>query len=301
MNETTEALNKGDAALLPSQTVLDRPAVTMTLPAAAPAGQLSMGTPGALLQIAMNQGADLDRLERLMQMQLQWEANEARKQFIAAMADFKLNPPTILKTKRVYFESNKGGATTDYFHATHADVTLPIAAGLARHGISHCWVPEQRDGHVHVTCVLTHRLGHSESVHMFAAPDNSGNKNGVQAICSTKTLLERYTLLSATGLSTADMPDDDGRGAGSANPHDAHQHHDSGRQQAANTSAGGDGKAYYADEVFTENFKSYRKTLNKGKTNADDLITFVESNGTFFTDSQKRELRNYKPVTPVPA
>ena len=36
-------------------------------------------TPAALLAMAVQQGADLDKLERLMALQERWEANEARK------------------------------------------------------------------------------------------------------------------------------------------------------------------------------------------------------------------------------
>ena len=46
---------------------------------------------------------------------------------------------------------------------------------------------------------------------MVAPPDTSGNKSPVQAILSTKTLLERHLLLAATGLTAADMPDADDR------------------------------------------------------------------------------------------
>lgn len=46
-------------------------------------------TPMDLLSIAMDQGADLDRLERLMMMQERWEANEARKAYLSAFAAFK--------------------------------------------------------------------------------------------------------------------------------------------------------------------------------------------------------------------
>jgi len=43
----------------------------------------------------------------------------------------------------------------------------------------------------------------------------SGNKNPIQAIASTVSYLERYTLLAITGLTTKDM-DDDGKNAGGA-------------------------------------------------------------------------------------
>jgi hypothetical protein len=61
-----------------------------------------------------------------------------------------------------------------------------------------------------VTCVLTHKMGHSEETTLKAIPDTSGNKNTVQAIGSTVTYLERYTLLAAMGMAAAGM-DNDGR------------------------------------------------------------------------------------------
>jgi len=47
-------------------------------------------------------------------------------------------------------------------------------------------------------------------------PDMSGGKNAIQAVISAKSYLERHTLLAATGLTTKDIEDDDGRGASNA-------------------------------------------------------------------------------------
>ena len=77
-------------------------------------------TPMDLLRHAMDSGADLDRLEKLMGLQERWEANEARKAFADAMADFKKNPPTIFKDKHVGFKTDKG--RTEYDHATIGNV-----------------------------------------------------------------------------------------------------------------------------------------------------------------------------------
>lgn len=168
-------------------------------------------TPMHMLQVAMERGADLDKLQQLMDLQERWEANEARKAFVAAMAQFKANPPEILKGKHVRFETSKG--TTEYDHATLADVCAAAIKGLADVGISHRWDVNQ-ENRIRVTCILTHKQGHSESVAMTASPDESGGKNSIQAIGSTITYLQRYTLLAATGLAARDQVDDDGRSAG---------------------------------------------------------------------------------------
>lgn len=159
-------------------------------------------TPATLLQMAITQGADLDRLERLMELQERYEANEARKAYVSAMAAFKRNPPEIIKDKHVKF------GNTEYKHATLGNVVNVVVGALAEHGFSHRWKPTQKDGKITVACILTHQQGHSEETVLEASPDTSGAKNSIQAIASTVSYLERYTLLSASGLATSDMDDD---------------------------------------------------------------------------------------------
>lgn len=172
----------------------------------------TMATPADLVRYALESGADLDRLERLMDMQIKWEANEARKAFAEAMAEFKKNPPTIYKDKHVEFRTDKG--VTAYDHATIGNVVEKIVAALADHGFSHKWTPARSEGGmISITCVITHRLGHSEETTLEAGLDQSGGKNNIQAMISTKSYLERHSLLAATGLATRDTPDDDGRKA----------------------------------------------------------------------------------------
>ena len=53
----------------------------------AQAAQAALGatpTPSDLLRLAIDKGADLDRLERLMDLQAKYEAGQARKAFTAA-------------------------------------------------------------------------------------------------------------------------------------------------------------------------------------------------------------------------
>lgn len=160
--------------------------------------------PSDLLRLAVEQGKDMETLERLMALQERWEATQARKAYVEAMAAFKLDPPEIFKRKEVAF------GDTRYMHATLGDVTTAVINGLAQHGISHRWDTNQTDGRIVVTCILTHKLGHSESTALEAAPDSSGKKNAIQQVASTVTYLQRYTLLAASGLATKDMEDDDG-------------------------------------------------------------------------------------------
>lgn len=174
-------------------------------------------TPGRLLQFMLDHGKDLDidKMMKLAEMQTQHEERQARRTFTAALAAFKANPPTILKTKAVGFDSRDGGSRTEYKHATLHDVTSAVSAALSGRGLEARWQTRQHDGGaVEVICTLSHVDGHSESVSLRAGADTSGKKNNIQGIASTVTYLQRYTLLSILGLSTADMQDDDGIGGG---------------------------------------------------------------------------------------
>ena len=165
-------------------------------------------SPASMMQIALSRGADLDKLEKMLALQERWEANEAKKAYHTAMAAFKAAPPEIEKDKKVSFGAGKAA----YSHATLANVTDKINQALSAHGLSAAWKTAQDERGITVTCTITHRLGHSESTSLTAAPDNSGSKNAIQAVGSTITYLSRYTLLSLTGLATHDQ-DDDGNGA----------------------------------------------------------------------------------------
>lgn len=173
----------------------------------------AVATPGDLLRIAMaTANPDLDRLERLMEMQERHERREAEKAYADAMAMFKANPPTIGKNKKADFPTAKGRTTYDF--SDLGNVVAQIVPALAAHGFAHRWSLAQSGKSVTVTCTITHRLGHSESVTMTADNDETGGKNSIQSIGSAKSYLERYTLLAATGLAVSDGSDDDGATSG---------------------------------------------------------------------------------------
>ena len=184
-----------------------------------PAGTQPTAThPARMIELAIEKGADIEQLERLLALQERWEANEARKAYVQAMNRFKANRPTVYKNKDVGYNSKKAeGGRTEYSHATLDNVDEVLGEALSRVGISYSWRTRNLDqGWVEVTCVLTHELGHSETNTLAGPPDQSGNKNMIQAMGSTKTYLERYTLLGVTGTAVRGM-DDDGQG-GSQGP-----------------------------------------------------------------------------------
>ena len=169
--------------------------------------QKAAATPADIVLYAMQKGADIAQIEKFMDLQMKWEADQARKAYVADMAEFKKSPPEIIKDKQVAYSG------TSYMHATLGNVTEAIVSALARCGFSHRWDTEQNGANIVVTCILTHKLGHSERTSLSATKDDSGKKNSIQQMASTITYLQRYTLLAATGVATKDQSDDDGAGA----------------------------------------------------------------------------------------
>ncbi len=166
--------------------------------------ELSEPTPMQLVKMAMNQGLDAEKLGALMDLQLRWEANEARKAYVRAKGEFQKNAPAILKTKEVAYQQVK------YRHAELDKICETLIPELAKYGLSYSWKPEPTEStKIRMSCILSHRDGHSQVEATLEAPaDTTGSKNAVQAIGSTNFYLERYTLLAALGIAPKNSDDD---------------------------------------------------------------------------------------------
>lgn len=170
----------------------------------------------AILQLieraAANPNVDLDKMERLFEMRERFEKEAARKAFNAAVSEAKGEIGPIYKNKVVDFTSQKG--RTNYRHEDFAEVARTVDPVLNKYGLSYRYQTTQSGQRIRVTCILSHRDGHSEETTLEAGDDMSGNKNTIQAIGSAATYLQRYTLKLALGLSTSE--DDDGKASGGA-------------------------------------------------------------------------------------
>ena len=101
------------------------------------------------------------------------------------------------------------GGETSYQHEDLGEIARVVAPILAKHGLSYRFrTTSEINQPVSVTCIVSHRAGHTEDNTLVAGADNSGKKNVIQAIGSTITYLQRYTLKAALGLAAA--TDDDG-------------------------------------------------------------------------------------------
>lgn len=176
----------------------------------------ALTTPADLLRLAVQGGADLDRLERLMALQVQWEAREAEKAYSVAFAAFKAEAVRIIKNRSVNDGPLKGKKYAELFAVVNA-----VTPALSAHGLSTSWrlTKDDKDW-IEVTCTLKHSLGHFETVAMGGPPDTGGAKNLIMARASTITYLERYTLKAITGLSEQEDDNDGADGRSEDQPED---------------------------------------------------------------------------------
>ena len=160
----------------------------------------AMATPSQMLMKAVERGADLEQISKFMDLQERWQANQAKSEYLQAMSDFQAECPVIVAKKQGH----------NYKYAPIGDIIAQVKNLLSKHGISYRFEQSQQDNNIEITCVVSHRSGHSEKLTMSGKPDSMGQKSGIQASGSTVTYLRRYTLTGALGIVTADE-DSDGR------------------------------------------------------------------------------------------
>ncbi len=228
---------------------------------------------------ATDSNFDVAKLDALLAVKERWEKEEARKAFVSALTDFKADPPDIFKNKSVAFKDVR------YSHASLDNVSIAIGTSLAKHGLSHRWDVEQKDGKVRVTCVLMHSAGHSERVSMEAGADQSGSKNAIQALGSTVTYLERYSLLSITGMAVQDQ-DDDGQTAEPAKPIKGPEEHPAGWAPAVQPGAKM-GTAAAAPVVDPVMFHVAKGGVTKAKTTPAQFKIKATNGKDYFTMHEK--------------
>lgn len=151
---------------------------------------------------ARDPSVDMDKMLKLMDMRERSEIKQARVAFDEAISAAKGKIPPITRNATGH---------NDKKYADFAAIAKVVDPILAEHGLSYRFRTTQNDK-ISVTCILSHKAGHSEETTLVGPPDASGSKNAIQAIGSTLTYLQRYSLVQMLGLAAS--KDDDGRAAG---------------------------------------------------------------------------------------
>lgn len=182
--------------LLPQQELkpYEKPEESLELSAKLPA-------PMELLKWAKANGIAVTDLGAVMQYALEWQKEQARLAWIEDFDRFKAECPVILKNKHVGMKSQKSSGAPDYWYAELDKAAPVIIESLTRHNFTHRWETDETNPQwIKVTCVLTHKLGHSEKTTIGGPPDPSGGKNAIQAVGSSNSYLQRYSFFAACGI-----------------------------------------------------------------------------------------------------
>lgn len=164
-------------------------------------------TPMEMIAYAQRQGATIEQMEQLLQLNRDMKADIAREEYNNAFASLK-SESIFLKKDGIVGYKTKSGDLVGYSFLTLANMVDTVVPLMSKYGLSHSWIPGQLDGGISITCKVSHRLGHSESVTMSGPYDNSGKKNQLQSIGSAQAFLERYTFAAIMGLAASNQDDD---------------------------------------------------------------------------------------------
>ena len=164
------------------------------------------GSPVAIIREAIASGKSPEFLRELLNVRRDWEADEARKAFNLAIAEFQRRAPIIEKADKAY----------DKQYARMDRIWREIRPLLTELGLSVTWqICELRDTLCHVEGQLRHRDGHGERLTQdIPMPELIKGQNKAQQMGSAATYARRYALTAALGLVSGD--DDDGHAAGGA-------------------------------------------------------------------------------------
>lgn len=163
-------------------------------------------SPMEMLQEAVSKNMSAETIKSFMDLRDRWEASEARKAYMEAVAAFKADPPKVYKDRLNKQYGSK--------YSSLANLVNTVNVSLSEHGLNARWDYKQGDV-ITVTCILSHVMGHSEEVALSGPPDESGSKNKLQQIKSTITYLKIATFEAVTGIASEEgNADDDANSAG---------------------------------------------------------------------------------------
>jgi len=179
-------------------------------PTPPPTTKLAVQDPQALLARAIEVGAGIETIERLVSLAKEVRAFQAREAWYTAMAAFQANLPEIKKTLTARIQ---GRAQFSYTYAPLDEMLAAVRPVLGAHGLSVSWrTPAPQPDRVSVACRVAHELGHVEDSGEVSTPiDNTSSATPPQRVGSAMTYCRRYSMMNILGI--APEADDDANGA----------------------------------------------------------------------------------------
>jgi hypothetical protein len=161
--------------------------------------------PSAFISQAITQGASVETMEKLMNLQDRWESKMAKRAFDEAMAKFQALCPTIKKDKTVNNKPDKDGRVTlRYKFAPLDSIVAQVKRILQDCGFSYTITAKMEGNQITAICKVTHSLGHSEESSFQVPTDPDAYMNIQQKVGAALTFAKRYAFCNAFGIMTGD-------------------------------------------------------------------------------------------------
>lgn len=161
--------------------------------------------PQDYLQMAVEKGADVATLERLMVVRRELREEAAKTAFDDAMALFQAKCPVIVKSKDVM---NKDGRSVRYRFAPLDVIVSRVRPILQECGFSYQMDSTVEDKWVLASCKVTHRFGHSITSTFKVPIDKDAFMSDQQKFAAALTYAKRYAFVNAFGILTGDQDTD---------------------------------------------------------------------------------------------
>jgi hypothetical protein len=173
---------------------------------------------GLFERVALDPGADAEKLERMMAMYETLKAKEAELAYNAAKGRIlkKLAGIKIVKSRSVLNGINgavpQKGAPEPFKYAPLEEIDKHLRPLLAEEEMDLSYSDEPSGGAIRIRGRLKHLpSGYYEDSFMSAPPDTTGGKSNVQAVGSTNSYLRRYVACNIFNIVVVG-DDDDGNG-----------------------------------------------------------------------------------------
>lgn len=165
-------------------------------------------------RLAKDPSVDVEKLQRLIDMQKDILRHQAEAQFWDAFARMQGDLPTITEDGQI-----KVGEVIRSRYSTNEAIQEAIRPILQRHGFSLSFRNTTNDkGRVCVTGILAHTAGHKERDTFESDPDSGGQMNSIQRIGSTRSYGQRYTTIALLNIVSRARQDRDDDGQKSGRP-----------------------------------------------------------------------------------
>lgn len=156
-----------------------------------------------MLMLVIDKGLPIETLQKLLDMRKELRAEAAEEAYTEALAAFQAECPVIDKGKGVEFSGKK-----QYSYATFDMIIRAVQGLLGKHGLSYSFKLEEVPTGIKATCILKHKMGHSETSEFVADMKGTNMMSNAQIAASKSTFAKRYAFCNVTGIVTGEEDDD---------------------------------------------------------------------------------------------